>query len=146
MAMATTFYINDKLMERIQKALDAEGIALATFVESALDAALWKQEERNRRRPKEHRPKNPVGRPRISAQERQFRETVRMMDEIYLRLENDFVDKPDVFDELFGLQLAVYKAAVVAKDHAKIEWWWHAAPWQKKNPDDFKLLYATRAS
>lgn len=144
--MATTFYINDKLMERIQKALDAEGIALATFVESALDTALWKQEERNRRRPKEHRPKNPVGRPRLSAQEKQFRETVYAMDEIYLSLEDEYVEKPGVFLELFGVQLAIYKNAVAAKDYAKIEWWWHAAPWQKKNPDDFKLLYATRAS
>lgn len=144
--MTTPFHIHTKLMERIAKVLEIEGICLATFVETALDTALWRSEERNRRRPKEHRPKNPVGRPRISAQERQFRETVRMIDEIYLRLENEYAEKPGVFQELFFDQVSIYRDAVIAGDHAKIEWWWHAAPWQKKNPDDFKLLYATRAS
>lgn len=139
--MSHAIYLSDGLLARLEPVLKERGLNAAEFVVATVDEALIRHEKRRALRPKEDRPKNPVGRPRLSAPERQFRDAVREIDGVYLSLENEYLSKPGVFQELYGVQLAIYRRAVAEKQFALVQWWTLNSPWQKKNPDDFIRLF-----
>ena len=86
-----------------------------------------------------------AGRPMLSAQEKQFREQVRYIDEIYLSLENDFATQPGALQRLFGRQMDLYREAVAAQDYQTVNWWKENSPWRFKNPPDFEKFWNDRA-
>jgi hypothetical protein len=146
-ALMLSVILSTKMEERLKQALADSGLSETQFLLATLDAELTRRElSRTRKQPKEHRPKNPVGRPRLSAEEKQFRDAVREIDEVYLSLWNDYLDRPGVFEQLYGRQRMLYEDAKVIADYKTIQWWRLNAPWQKKNPADFEKLYASRES
>jgi hypothetical protein len=142
-----TLYLGERLNANIDQMLLSRETDFGTLVRQLLEQELERWQRTNIQLTPKVKPNGGIaGRPMLSAQEKQFREQVRYIDEIYLSLENDFAKSPGVFQSLFGRQVELYREAVAAKDYEAVNWWNENSPWRFKNPPDFENLWSNRAN
>jgi hypothetical protein len=141
-----SLYLGERLNANVEQMLLSRENDFGTLVRQLLEQELERWQRTNIQLTPKMKPNGGfAGRPLLSAQEKQFREQVRSIDEIYLSLENDFAKEPGAFQRLFGRQLALYREVVAAQDHQAVNWWNENAPWRFKNPLDFEKIWNTRA-
>jgi hypothetical protein len=119
-----TVYLGEQVQATVQEMLTAREIDFGTLVRQLLEQDLerWKRTS-IQLTPKPKSTGGVVGRPMLSAKEKQFREQVRYIDGIYLQLENDYAREAGEFGRLFGRQLALYREAVESQDYDMVNWW-----------------------
>jgi hypothetical protein len=141
-----SLYLGERLNANVEQMLLSRENDFGTLVRHLLEQELERWQRTNIQLTPKVKPNGGVaGRPMLSAQEKQFREQVRYIDETYLSLENDFVKEPGAFQRLFGRQIALYREAVAAQDYQEVTWWQENAPWRFKNPLDFDNFWNSRA-
>jgi len=142
-----TVYLGERLKASIDQMLLSRETDFGTLVRQLLEQEHERWQRANiQLTPKVKSNAGIAGRPMLSAQEKQFREQVRYIDEIYLDLENDFAKSPGTFQRLFGRQVELYQQAVAAKDYETVNWWHENSPWRFKNPPDFEKFWSDRAN
>jgi hypothetical protein len=142
-----TVYLGERLSSSIDQMLLSRETDFGTLVRQLLEQELERWQRTNIQLTPKVKPGGGIaGRPMLSAQEKQFREQVRYIDEIYLSLENDFAKSPGAFQRLFARQVELYREAVAAKDYQTVNWWNENSPWRFKNPSDFEKLWKNRAN
>lgn len=141
-----SLYLGERLNANVEQMLLSRESDFGTLVRQLLEQELERWQRTNIQLTPRAKPNGGVaGRPMLSAQEKQFREQVRYIDEIYLGLENDYMKSPGTFQTLFGRQVALYKEAVAAQDYEQVNWWHEMSPWRFKNPPDFENFWNNRA-
>jgi hypothetical protein len=141
-----SLYLGERLNANVEQMLLSRESDFGTLVRQLLEQELERWQRTNIQLTPKAKPNGGVaGRPMLSAQEKQFREQVRYIDEVYLGLENDFAKSPGVFQELFGRQVGLYREAVAAQDYEQVNWWHEMSPWRFKNPPDFENFWQNRA-
>lgn len=141
-----SLYLGERLNSNVEQMLLSRESDFGTLVRQLLEQELERWQRTNIQLTPKAKPNGGVaGRPMLSAQEKQFREQVRYIDEIYLGLENDYMKSPGTFQRLFGRQVALYKEAVAAQDYDQVNWWHEMSPWRFKNPPDFENFWSNRA-
>jgi hypothetical protein len=76
-----------------------------------------------------------VGRPRLTAAEREYREQVAYVETMYHDLRYECGDEK--FANIYGAQANAFATAVANDTHATVKWFAENCPWQ--NPSKFKL-------
>lgn len=106
--------------ERIRKMLDERELTFEEWARRVLADDLERWEEDHRRRaPKLPGEKRPVGRPRISEEERRFRDNVQKVEQKFIKLRDAW---GTAYTGLFGNYYLEFRAAVETKRHGQIEW------------------------
>jgi hypothetical protein len=140
-----SLYLGERLNANVEQMLLSRESDFGTLVRQLLEQELERWQRANiQLTPKAKPSGGAAGRPMLSAQEKQFREQVRYIDEVYLGLENDYIKEPGAFQRLFGRQVALYREAVAAQDYEQVNWWNESAPWRFKNPPDFENFWNNR--
>lgn len=140
-----SLYLGERLNANVEQMLVSRENDFGTLVRQLLEQELERWQRTNiQLTPKVKTNGGIAGRPMLSAQEKQFREQVRYIDETYLSLENDFAKDSGAFQRLFGRQVALYREAVAAQDYREVNWWHENSPWRFKNPPDFEKFYSNR--
>jgi hypothetical protein len=127
-------YLGEKLASDVELMLAATDRKFTELVRELVreEVARWQRSE-----------KEPatVGRPRQTADEKQFKDRVQYIDGMYQRLRDLHKDQ---FDSLFDDQYALYRTAVEERRFDVIAWWYQTVPWQR--PKEFSELWRNRAS
>lgn len=112
--------IGVKHSERIQKMLDEREITFDEWARRVLvdDLERWEDQAR-RRAPKQPGEKRPVGRPRISEEERRFRDNVQKLEQKFIKLRDVW---GNAYNEMFGVYYNDFRKAVAEKRYGQIEW------------------------
>ena len=140
-----TVYLGERLNANVNEMLLQREIDFGTIVRQLVEQEHERWQRTNiQLTPKVKSNGGIVGRPMLTAQEKQFREQVRYLEEIYLGLENDFAKETGAFERMFGRQVALYREAVAARDYKTVTWWVDNQPWRFKSPADFEKLWNSR--
>src|SRR5579864_8364842 len=103
-----SLYLGERLNASVEQMLLSREIDFGSLIRQLLEQELERWQRANIQLTPKVKPNGGfAGRPMLSAQQKQFREQVRYIDEIYLSIENDFAKKPGVFQTLFGRQIAL---------------------------------------
>jgi hypothetical protein len=140
-----TVYLGERLNANVEEMLLQREIDFGTIVRQLVEQELERWQRTNiQLTPKVKSNGGMAGRPMLTAQEKQFREQVRDLEEIYLGLENDYAKESGAFERMFGRQVALYREAVAAKDFKTVTWWIENQPWRFKISAEFEALWSSR--
>lgn len=132
-----TAIISDGLYDRLLAVYGVEHVDPQALAASAIQVEVTRLEQLKRRVAK-----RVVGRPRLTAEQKAFRDNVQYLDEIYHSLSTEIPQED--FDRIYGEQATLYRNAVNADDHKLVQWWFDNCPWQmptkfKERFEDYKV-------